>query len=42
MLEYALRPSIMQDLKAHLHGELICPNDRGYDASPQGLERDDR
>ena len=33
MLEYALRPSIMQDLKAHLRGELICPNDSGYDAA---------
>jgi hypothetical protein len=27
MLEYALRPAIMQGLKAHLYGELICPND---------------
>jgi FAD binding domain/Berberine and berberine like len=33
MLEYALRPSIMQDLKARLRGELISPNDQGYDAA---------
>ena len=33
MLESALYPTIRQDLKAQLHGELICPNDRGYDAS---------
>ena len=33
MLQYALRPVIMQDLKAHLRGELICPNDTGYDAA---------
>ena len=33
MLEYALRPAIMQDLSAHLHGELICPNDLRFDAS---------
>jgi FAD/FMN-containing dehydrogenase len=33
MLQYALRPAIMQDLEAHLHGELICPNDHGYDAA---------
>jgi FAD/FMN-containing dehydrogenase len=33
MLEYALRPSIMHDLKAHLRGELICPYDHGYDAA---------
>jgi len=33
MLEYALRPAIMQGLKAHLCGELICPNDRRYDTS---------
>jgi hypothetical protein len=28
-----LSPTVLRDLKAHLHGELICPNDRGYDAS---------
>src|ERR671925_42560 len=33
MLEYALRPPIMQDLKAHLRGELISPNDQGYDTA---------
>ena len=33
MLEYALHPSIMQNLKAHLRGELIYPNDQGYDAA---------
>src|SRR5205809_7652281 len=33
MLQYALHPAIMQDLKAHLHGELICPYDHGYDAA---------
>src|SRR5438309_1736787 len=33
MLEYALRPSIIQDLKAHLRGELIYPNDQGYEAA---------
>src|SRR6184192_2153529 len=33
MLEYALRPSIIQDLKAHLRGELIYPNDQGYEAT---------
>src|SRR5438046_9913120 len=33
MLQYALRPVIMQDLKAHLRGELICPNDTDYDAA---------
>ena len=33
MLEYALRPSIMQDLKAYLHGELISPNDQDYEAA---------
>jgi hypothetical protein len=31
MLEYALHPAIVQGLKAHLRGELICPNDRRYD-----------
>jgi FAD/FMN-containing dehydrogenase len=33
MLEQALHPSILQDLKAQLHGELICPNDSCYDAT---------
>src|SRR6266566_4661225 len=33
MLEYALRPSIMQELEVHLRGELICPNDQGYEAA---------
>src|SRR5947199_1443967 len=33
MLQYALHPAIIQDLKAHLHGELICPYDHGYDAA---------
>ena len=33
MLQYALRPALMQDLKAHLHGELICPYDHDYNAA---------
>jgi FAD/FMN-containing dehydrogenase len=33
MFEQALHPTVLQDLKAHLHGELICPNDSDYDAS---------
>jgi FAD/FMN-containing dehydrogenase len=33
MFEQRLHPTVLQDLKTHLHGELICPNDRGYDAS---------
>src|SRR6266487_385072 len=33
MLAYALPPIVLQDLKASLRGELICPNDRGYNAS---------
>jgi FAD/FMN-containing dehydrogenase len=33
MLQYALYPAIMQDLKAHLRGKLICPYDHGYDAA---------
>src|SRR4051794_20664486 len=33
MLEYALHPTVLQDLKAHLRGELICPNEHGYDAA---------
>jgi len=32
MFEQVLHPNILQDLQAHLHGELICPNDRGYDS----------
>ena len=33
MLEYALRPTILQEFKADLRGEVICPNDHGYDAA---------
>jgi FAD/FMN-containing dehydrogenase len=33
MQKSALRPALMLDLKAHLRGELICPNDSGYDAA---------
>jgi FAD/FMN-containing dehydrogenase len=33
MVEQALKPAPLQDLKAHLHGELICPDNRRYDAS---------
>lgn len=33
MFEQALYPTVLQNLQTHLHGELICPNDRGYDAS---------
>src|SRR5438094_4949283 len=33
MLQYALHPAIMQDLNAHLRGELICPYDHSYDAA---------
>ena len=33
MQKSALRPFIRQGLKAHLRGELICPNDQGYDAA---------
>jgi len=33
MLEYALHPAIVQDLETHLHGELLCSNDSGYDAA---------
>jgi hypothetical protein len=33
MCEYALHPTVLQDLKAGLHGELICPNDHGYHAT---------
>src|SRR2546423_815789 len=33
MLEYALHPTVLQDLKAHLRDELICPNEHGYDAA---------
>jgi FAD/FMN-containing dehydrogenase len=35
MLKYALHPAMLQDFKARLHGELIDPNDQGYDASRQ-------
>ena len=33
MFKYALHPTVLQDLKADLHGELICPNESGYDAA---------
>src|SRR5713101_9312188 len=33
MLEHTLNPATLQDLKAHLHGELICPNDHCYGAA---------
>jgi FAD/FMN-containing dehydrogenase len=33
VLEYALHPTVREDLKADLCGELICPNDQGYDAA---------
>ena len=33
MLDYALGSPIMRGLEAHLRGELICPNDQGYDAA---------
>lgn len=33
ILECALHPEVLADLAAHLHGELICPSDSGYDAS---------
>jgi FAD/FMN-containing dehydrogenase len=33
MLEYLLRPPIMQNFEARLHGELICSHDHGYDAA---------
>ncbi len=33
MIEHALNPAPLLDLKAHLHGELICPDNRRYDAS---------
>lgn len=33
MIEQLLHPATLQDFKAHLHGELIRPNDSGYDAS---------
>jgi len=33
MIEQTPNPATLQDLKAHLHGELICPNDYRYDAS---------
>src|SRR5258706_14557742 len=33
MIEQALNPATLQNLKAHLHGELIGLNDCGYDAN---------
>ena len=33
MLQHALRPPIIQDLEAHLRGELIGPNNHGYEAA---------
>jgi FAD/FMN-containing dehydrogenase len=33
MIEQTPAPATLQDLKAHLHGELISPNDCGYDAN---------
>jgi hypothetical protein len=33
MIELAQKPATLQDFKDQLHGELICPNDSGYDAS---------
>ncbi len=33
MIELVLNPATLQDLEAHLHGELISPKDRGYDAT---------
>ena len=33
MLEQALSPMVLQDLKARLRCELICPGDRSYDAA---------
>ncbi len=33
MLEQALSPTVLQDLKARLRGELIRPGDRSYDAA---------
>jgi FAD binding domain/Berberine and berberine like len=33
MLQYAPHPTVLQDLKADLRGELICPNESGYDAA---------
>ena len=33
MIEQALNPATLQNLKVHLHGELICPNYRGYNTS---------
>src|SRR6266567_3771827 len=33
MIEQALRPATLRDLKTGLHGELICPHDDGYDAA---------
>jgi FAD/FMN-containing dehydrogenase len=33
MLQDVLRPALIQDLNAHLHGEVICPHDHGYEAA---------
>jgi FAD/FMN-containing dehydrogenase len=33
MLKYELHPTVLQEFKAQLCGELICPNDYGYDAA---------
>ncbi len=33
MIEQTPNPATLQDLQAHVHGELIGPNDRGYDAN---------
>ena len=33
MREYALQPAHLQDLKGHLHGELICTDDHDYDSA---------
>ncbi len=33
MIEQTLNPTTLRDLKARLRGELLCPNDSGYDAS---------
>jgi FAD/FMN-containing dehydrogenase len=33
MLKYELHPTVLQEFKAHLCGEMICPNDSSYDAA---------
>ena len=33
MCKYALHPTVLQDLKADLRGELLCPNESGYNAA---------